>query len=131
MNRAEIQNKVKQICNELIYKQGYISSIDVLKNLNYLTDNNIKDWRFGKIPYLEKICEVNLATLSFINKTIRQIAGDLKLKNSLTVYMKYGKGEKTKLKFSKSGEENIENFYSTHYLDTKRINELKNDNKMK
>jgi len=104
MNRIEIQNKVKQICNELIYKQGYISSIDVLSKMPYLTDDNIKDWRLGKIPYLEKVCNANLATLSFVNKIIRQIANELKLKNSITAYMKYGKGEKTKLRFCKTGE---------------------------
>jgi len=131
MNRNEIQNKVKQICNELIYKQGYISSIDVLNELFYLTDDNIKDWRFGKIPYLEKVCNANLASLSFVNKTIRQIANDLKLKNSLTVYMKHGKGEKTRLQFSKTGDDNIEKLYATHYLDTNRIDELKKDKEMK
>jgi hypothetical protein len=131
MNRTEIQNKVKQICNELIYKQGYISSIDVLNKLSYLTDDNIKDWRFGKIPYLEKVCNANLATLSFVNKTIRQIANDLKLKNYLTVYMKYGKGEKTRLQFSKTGDDNIEKLYATHFLDTNRIDELKRDKQMK
>jgi hypothetical protein len=131
MNRTEIQNKVKQICNELISKKGYISSIDVLHKLSYLTDDNIKDWRFGKTPYLEKVCNVNLATLSFVNKIIRQIANDLKLKNSLTVYMKYGKGAKTKLVFSKTGDENIEKLYATHYIDENRIAELKQDKEQK
>jgi len=129
MNRTEIQEKVKQICNELIYKQGYISTIDVLKKMSYLTDDNIKDWRFGKIKYLEKVCNANLLTLSFVNKIIRQIASELKLKNSLTVYMKFGKGKKTKLIFSKTGDENIEKFYSTHFIDLERINELKEEKK--
>jgi hypothetical protein len=125
MNRNQIQIKVKQICHELVFKQGYISSIDVLQNLGYLTNENVKSWRFGKIPYLEKVCNTNLASLSFINKEIRQIAKELNLKNSLTVYMKYGKGVKIKLRFSKTGDENNEKFYSTHYIDENRITELK------
>jgi hypothetical protein len=125
MNRNQIQVKVKQICHELVFKQGYISSIDVFQNLGYLTNENVKSWRFGKIPYLEKVCNTNLASLSFINKEIRQIATELNLKNSLTVYMKYGKGLKTKLRFSKTGDENIEKFYATHYIDENRIAELK------
>ncbi len=125
MNRNQIQIKVKQICHELVFRQGYISSIDVLQNLGYLTNENVKSWRFGKIPYLEKVCNTNLASLSFINKEIRQIATELNLKNSLTVYMKYGKGVKTKLRFSKTGDENIEKFYATHYIDENRITELK------
>ncbi|HAN76279.1 MAG TPA: hypothetical protein DCQ31_00160 [Bacteroidales bacterium] len=125
MNRSQLQIKIKQICSELIYKQGYISSIDVLEKLGYITDKNIKAWRFGEIPYLERICSANLATLSFINKIIRQIVNNLNLKSSLTIYMKHGKGVKSKLIFSKTGDDNIEKAYSTHYIDNDRINELK------
>ncbi len=42
MNRSQLQIKIKQICSELIYKQGYISSIDVLEKLGYITDILIK-----------------------------------------------------------------------------------------
>ena len=45
--------------------------------------------------------------------------------------MKCGKGVKTKLKFSKTGDENIEKFYSTHYIDENRIAELKQDKEQK
>ena len=69
--------------------------------------------------------------LERIHKTIRQTANDLKLKSSLTVYLKYGKGEKMRLKFSKTGDDNIEKLYATHYLDTNRIDELKTINKWK
>jgi len=39
--------------------------------------------------------------------------------------MKHGKGVKSKLIFSKTGDDNIEKAYSTHYIDNDRINELK------
>ncbi len=125
MNRTELHAKIKSICHDMAYKQGYINSIDVLKSLGYLSIDKINDWRNGRIPYLEKVCTVNLGTLSFINKTIRQISIELKLKQSLTDYRKYGKGVKTKLVFSKTADENIEKAYSTHYIDAVRINELK------
>ncbi len=129
MKRNDLDIKIKSVCHNLRYKQGYISSISVLKELDYLTNDKINEWKKGKIPYLEKVCIVNLATLSFINKTIRKYANELKLKNSLTDYRKIGKGNKEKLIFSKSANKNIEIAYSTHYIDKERINELKNKDK--
>ena len=53
---------------------------------------------------------------------------DLKLDESWTGYNQYGKGMKRRLRFSKSGNENIEKAYATHYIDKNRINELKRNN---
>ena len=127
MNRTELKNKILKISNQLIADKGFICSIDILCELNYLDKAQINDWRFGKIPYLEKVCGKNLGTLTFINKTIKKIAKDLKLKPSWTAYNKFGKGVKTRLIFSKTREDNIENAYATHYIDTEKIKELKRE----
>jgi hypothetical protein len=52
----------------------------------------------------------------------------LDLKDSWTGYNQYGKGVKRRLRFSKSGQKNIEDRYATHYVDNKRISELKEMN---
>ncbi len=125
MNKTQLKNKILNISNQLIQDKGFICSIDILCELDYLNETQIKDWRFGKIQYLEKVCGKNLGTLSFINKTIKEISKDRKLKPSWTAYNKYGKGVKSRLIFSKTRDENIENAYATHYIDTERIKELK------
>jgi len=127
LNRTELKNKILKISNQLIADKGFICSIDIFYELNYLDKSQINDWRFGKIPYLEKVCGKNLGTLTFINKTIKEIAKDLKLKPSWTAYNKFGKGVKTRLIFSKTREDNIENAYATHYIDTEKIKELKRE----
>jgi len=93
--------------------------------LGYLTKDDYEDWRFGRIDYLEKVCKVNLRKLTFINKLIRKYSAELALKSSWTAYNQFGKGTKRRLRFSKSGEKTIEDKYATHYIDTKRIIELK------
>lgn len=128
MNK-ELDKKIKSVCHQLRYKQGYINSIDVLTKLNYLTTDNINKWKKGQITHLERVCTVNLAKLSFINKTIKKYAFELNLKSSVTDYQKTGKGNKKKLIFSKSGNQNIEMAYSTHYIDNERIKELKTNEK--
>ena len=95
--------------------------------LDYLSMKDYEDWRFGRVDYLEKVCNANLSKLTLINKSIRKIAIDLKLIPSWTAYNKFGKGEKYKLKFSKSGNKNIEEAYATHYIDKERIKVLKTE----
>src|SRR3989339_934565 len=125
MNTTELEKNIRKIISELSDQNGYISSIDVLLKLNYLSQKDYDDWRFGKIVYLEKVCKANLHKLSTINQIIRQISNQMNLKPSWTAYNKYGKGATTRLRFSKSGDEKIENGYSTHYVNDYHINKMK------
>jgi hypothetical protein len=125
MKAEELEKKVKQLVHSLAYEKGFVSSIDILIRLNYLSILDYESWRFGKVEYLEKVCKANLGKLSLINKAIRKNAKELKLESSWTSYHKFGKGENRKLIFSKSRDPKIEDVYATHYLDKKRILELK------
>ncbi len=91
MNNSDLKNKIKLIGKEIIEEKGYLSSIDVLLKLEYLSEKDYENWRFGKVDYLEKVCGVNLKKLSTINKTIKEISGQWNLKKSWTAYNKYGK----------------------------------------
>ena len=121
MNNLDLKNKIKILGTEIIEEKGYLSSIDVLLKLEYLSEKDYENWRFGKIEYLEKVCGVNLKKLSTINKTIKEISKKWNLKKSWTAYNKYGKGKKIRLRFSKSGNEQIEESYATHYLNIEKI----------
>ena len=125
MNNKELEKKTTAILNSLIYEKGYICSVDVLLRLEYLTQKDYEDWRFGRVPYLEKVCKVNLKKLSLTNRIIRKFAEQRQLKNSWTGYNQWGTKNKKILVFSKSGDPNIEKLYATHFIDNKRINELK------
>ena len=107
MNNKELKKKVKQFVSELSYLKGYVSSVDILLKLGYITESDHQKWRFGKVEYLEKVCNVNLHKLSAINKLIRTFAEASDLKKSWTNYHRYNKGPKTKLVFSKTQDPNI------------------------
>lgn len=128
MNKLDLEKKVKSLVNLLRYEKGFVCTVDILLRINYISKKDYENWRFGRIDYLEKVCNVNLSKLTLINKTIRKAGIDLKLDKSWTEYKQYGKGMKRRLRFSKSGNENIEKAYATHYIDRNRINELKNNN---
>ena len=101
MNSIDLEKKVKSLVHSLRYEKGIVCSIDIFIRLDYLSKRDYKDWRFGKVDYLEKVCNANLSKLTLINKTIRKIAIDLKLEKSWTGYNQYGKGINRRLRFSK------------------------------
>jgi len=116
MNKLELAKLVELKVKELLKEKGYVSVVDLLMKLDYLSRADYEQWRYGRIEYLEKVCKVNLSKLSFINKHLRQISNDLNLQKSWTYYKKYGKSNKKKLRFSKSNDEKIEKYYSTHHV---------------
>lgn len=108
-----------------ISKNGFVTPVDVLIEVEVLSKIDYENWRNGRVPYLEKVCKVNLHKLATIMKEMRSYAKMHNLKPSYTAYYKWGKGKKIKLRFSISGDENIECSYSTHFVDSKKIAELK------
>jgi hypothetical protein len=124
MNNIELEKKIKQFVSELSYIKGYVCSVDILLKLGYITESDHQKWRFGKVEYLEKVCNANLHKLSAVNKLIRKFANEWDLEKSWTYYHRYGKGPKRKLVFSKTQDPNIEDVYATHYINKKRISEI-------
>jgi hypothetical protein len=125
MNNADLDKEVKRLVHSNRYEKGYVCSVDILLQLDYLTKKDYDDWRFGRIDYLERVCNINLNKLTLINKLIRKYSTELNLKDSWTGYNQFGKGIKRRLRFSKSGEQTIEDRYATHYIDKNRMIELK------
>jgi len=127
MNRSELEKKVNKLIGKISYEKGYVSMVDLLMGLGYLSDENYNKWRTGKVDYLERICSTNLSKLSFVHSTLKKYAFKYKMKPSKTVYNKWGKGKKELLRFSKSGKRNIEDSYATHYVRASKINNKKRE----
>ena len=116
MNRQELFIKVAKIANQVLQDKQYVSSIDVLLGLGYLSPSVLEDWRRGRIPYLEQRLQVNLSKLSFAMQCFRQWAQKLGLLPRETAYVQKACSRTIHLRFSKSGDENIEKHYRTHYI---------------
>ena len=94
MNKTDLKKKIQKCIYELIDEKNYACSADVLMKLGYLSKEDYERWRFGQVPYLERVCKINLSKLGFINQTLKETGKQCKLKESWTAYMKYGKGKK-------------------------------------
>ena len=131
MNQKEMIGKVHSSVYHQCQERGYAAPVDVLIDVGVLTKENYEDWRYGRVQYLEKVCSANLHKLSFIMQQMRAYAKKAGYKESFCYYKRWGVKSKggqkprIKLRFSKSGDESVERWYGTHFVDSKRIAELK------
>jgi hypothetical protein len=115
------------VTGPLLREKGYISYVDVFMKLGYLHPKDYENWRRKRVPYLEKVIKVNLGSINFVMKAIRKNSLNGKLKPSWTAYKSWGKGRKIDLRFSKSGDENVEKLYATHFVKVEKKNRVTND----
>jgi len=100
----------------IILAQGDVfTPIDILIEMGRLSKNNYEAWRKGNVSYLERVIEGNLSKTNRILRIIGFHAHDLNMVSHGSVYHQWGKGRKRVLRFSKSGDLNLEKAYSRHY----------------
>jgi hypothetical protein len=116
MNRKQLQSKLSTVTSELLKEKGYISFVDVFMKLGYLDPKDYENWRMKRVPYLERVIKVNLGKINFIMKTVRSNCINDNHNPSWTGYKSWGIGNKIDLRFSKTGESNIEQSYATHFV---------------
>ena len=133
MKDGNLSGKIHSSMFHQCQERGYATPVDVLMDIGVLQQKKYEDWRFGRVTYLESVCTVNLRTLSNILHQMRVYAKKTGLKPSFCYYKQWGtkrKGgqEKRKiipLQFSKSGNTDVEKWYATHFVDIKRLQEIK------
>ena len=135
MNNGELTAKVRSAVYLQCRNRGFAAPVDVLMEVGYLSKQDYENWRYGRVDYLERVCKANLSKLSLVMREIRSYAAKAGLKPSFCYYKRWGtkkkngQGRKTviPLRFSKSGDAEIEQRYATHFVDVKRTAQLKED----
>lgn len=133
MNNQELIAKVNSSMYRQCRDRGFAAPVDVLMDIGVLQKDKYDDWRFGRIPYLERVCMVNLGKLSTVRHQMRVYAQKAGLKPSFCYYKQWGTKKKDGqgrkpvilLRFSKSGDPEVEKWYATHFVGTKRVAEIK------
>jgi len=108
--------KIERIVGELLANGNVVMPVDVIIGMGLLQPEHLEAWRFGRVPYLERVINCNLTRLSRLLRILRLHAHDLNLVPSPTVYKRYGKGPKPRLRFSKTGRPALEEAYATHFV---------------
>jgi hypothetical protein len=108
--------KIERAVASILVKGKVVAPVDVLVEMQLLTPDRLKDWRCGQVPYLERVISCNLTRLSRLLRILSFHAHDLNLKPSHTVYCRHGKGPKQVLRFTKTGDANLEAAYARHFV---------------
>jgi hypothetical protein len=108
--------RVERAVAAILAKGKVVTPVDVLIGMGLLKPDDLDAWRCGRIPYLERVIGCNLTRLSRLLRILRFHAHDLKLMPSATVYLRWGKGPKQPLRFTKTGDSRLEEVYARHFV---------------
>jgi hypothetical protein len=108
--------RIVRAVEAILAKGRVVAPVDVFLHMDLLRTSDLEAWRFGRVPYLEKVIQCNLEKASRILRILRFHVHDLNMKPSPTYYKKWGKGQKIPLRFSKSGDRKIEEAYARHFV---------------
>ena len=133
MNDGEMLGKVNSSMYHQCQKRGYATPVDVMMDIGILPKQQYENWRFGRIPYLEAVCTVNLRKLSVMMHQMRVYAQKAGLKPSFCYYKQWNTGKKKgqerktviPRRFSRRGNAESERWCSTRCVDESRIEEVK------
>lgn len=81
-----------------------------------LAQKDLDDWRFGRVTYLERVIHGSLSRLSRLLRILGFHCHDLNLVATQTAYVKWGKGPRTPLRFTKARAERLEQIYARHFV---------------
>jgi hypothetical protein len=108
--------RIERAVGAILATGKVVAPVDVLVRMALLSPQKLEDWRLGRVPYLERVIGCNLTRLSRLLCILRFHAHDLKLVPSVTVYMRWGKGPKRTLRFTKTGDPRLEEAYARHFV---------------
>ena len=115
-SERDILRELGRVTAALLHEKGSIAPVEVFLRLGSLTQADDERWRRGQIPVLERVIQINLTRITFLMQALRRHSLQGHLRPSPTVSMSWGSGPRRRLRFSVSGQAQIEAAYATHYL---------------
>ena len=120
MRKITVQNyrddkyypRVVSAVSRILDRQDFVSPVELFTEMMLLQSEDVESWRRGQISYLERVIQCNLTKASRILRILRFHAHGLNLGPSMTVYKRRSKT----LRFSKTGENSLEEAYSRHFV---------------
>lgn len=114
--RDPMYPQVERAVAAILASSKVVAPVDVIVRLGWLSTADLENWRFGRVPYLERVIRCNLTRLSRFLRIIGFHCHDLNLTASQTAYVKWGKGRRTALRFTKTGDPALERVYARHFV---------------
>jgi hypothetical protein len=115
MNRRELELAAADRC---LKARGYIALDEVFREMGKLDAKQWDEWRRGRVPYLERVIRLNLSQINAVCRAVHASARRGNLKPSWTAYVRWGKGPRLPLRFTKSGDPHLERAWATRHVRT-------------
>ena len=96
-------------------ERKFVTAIDVLVGVGWLQPARVDEWRQGRVEYLERAVIASLGKISTAMRCFRAWARARGLQPSETAYVARTR-DRRPLRFSKSGDPEIERAYRTHWV---------------
>ena len=115
-NKQPLEQRVVRTAEAVLAQQKYVSAIDVLTGTGLLAPVHVKNWRNGRIDSLEKVIQGRPDKISLALASLRRWATESGLEPSEVRYVRQVRGQALDLRFSESGDAEIEKVYRTHFV---------------
>jgi hypothetical protein len=117
-NQKRLQRRIIKVAEAALARRGFVSPIDVLMGIGWLSPPVVDQWRRGRLPYLERGATANLHKLSTAMHLFRSWAVSRGLRPRETAYLATTP-DRRPLRFGVSGRNAVERGYRTHWVSPK------------
>lgn len=107
---------IAEVMSEILESASVVTPIEVLVRLEIIDPEQVEKWRKGQLPYLERGITAGLSRVARVLRLLSQHALSLGLVPTPGKYQRKGSGAKRRLRFSKRGDAESEQAYSTHFV---------------
>jgi hypothetical protein len=109
-NQQQLTFKIISIASRILDENQYVSTVDILLGLGYLSPNILEDWYRGRLSYLENGLQVGSEKLGFAIQFFHEWANQQGLVPREKNYIQKASTQTNYLMFSESAREEIEKY---------------------
>lgn len=114
-SQRKLEQRVVHAAKATLEERRFVTAVDVLVGIGWLTPSAVDRWRQGRVEHLEREVQANLRKISTAMALFRRWAEEQGLKPSETTYVTRTR-DRRPLRFSGSGNPDIERAYRTHWV---------------
>lgn len=129
-NRQEINARVIKAAEHALARKGFVSTIDILLGLDFISQTGLHEWKIGKFAFFESLISGNPRRIEYALECFQRWITHKNLATSMSVYRSVGTANKKELRFSKTGNPKTEEAYKTHYV-SPELNDQKKEKRVK
>src|ERR1700674_3229748 len=115
-NKPTIEERAVLSAERALARNNYVSAIDVLVLMGLLSPNHSENWRKGRIDYLEQFIQGSPNKIATALATFHLWAKERGLTPSEVRYVVEGRAGTRELRFTATGDPEVERVYRTQYL---------------